>query len=195
MKKLCPQEFAYQLTTSQFTKLLVFHLIGSCKGYIQSKGIVQELFTIVFLEGSIPTVYEGTQTEVIWKSYTPGKLTYKIPTTGLTKLLEFNLLGSCLGYTIEKFIVQYLFNIVFLKELSNVLQSDSNGHRMQKLCVREVDISTYHIRLQETFVLSCSRLMFRVHYRKRHGVDYFFFFTPQQVISNNLSSDQSEDHM
>lgn len=56
----------YQLTTSTFTKLLVFIILGSCLGYTISKGMVSPLFTIVLLDETFPNFLRATQMGITW---------------------------------------------------------------------------------------------------------------------------------
>lgn len=43
MEKFHPRKITYQLTSLGFRKLLMFHILGSCLGYIIAKGMVQSL--------------------------------------------------------------------------------------------------------------------------------------------------------
>jgi hypothetical protein len=53
---------------------------------------------VVFLEYIFLTMYRAPQTEIVCKSYTPGKLTYQLPPSGPANLLSFHLPG--LGFWI-----------------------------------------------------------------------------------------------
>ena len=92
------KNLTYQHTTSGFVKLLAFNLMGLFLGYRIVGGILLDLFTIVLLDESFPTIYRVTQMEIVCKCYAPGKLTYQLTILGLTKLLAFHLLVSCLVY-------------------------------------------------------------------------------------------------
>ena len=48
---------------------------------------------VVFIGWIFPTSYHAPQTEIVCKSYAPGKLTYQLPPSGPTNLLAFHLLG------------------------------------------------------------------------------------------------------
>ena len=58
-----------QLSTSSFKTMLVFHILGSCLGYLASKGIVYPLFTITLLIDSITIISPLTQIEIVYKIY------------------------------------------------------------------------------------------------------------------------------
>jgi hypothetical protein len=50
------KKLRYQLTSLRFTKLLAFHLLSSCLGYIIYEGVVEDIFTIVLLGESFQMV-------------------------------------------------------------------------------------------------------------------------------------------
>ena len=58
-------------------------------------------FTIVLLEKAFTMISWVTQMEIIYKRYTPGMLTYQYTTFVFIKLLEFNIISSCLWYNIS----------------------------------------------------------------------------------------------
>ena len=87
-----PRKLKYQLTTSKFAKLLSFHQICSPLCHTIYKYVVYYLFSIVILSKTFPKVSQATQTEIVYKSYSTGKLTYQLTTLGFMKLLAFHLL-------------------------------------------------------------------------------------------------------
>ena len=95
-------KLTYQLTTLGFTKLFVFYLIGSCLWYIIAKFMVKVLYNIILISYAFPTLFWVTETNILCKSYTLGKLTYQVTTLGLRKLHVFHIIRSCLGYNISK---------------------------------------------------------------------------------------------
>ena len=95
-----PENLMYQPTPLRFTKPLVFHIVGSCLGFTIDKGMVYFFLNIVVLDEIIPIVSRETQTNIKCKDYSAGMLTYQITTTGFRKLLVFDQLYSCLGYTL-----------------------------------------------------------------------------------------------
>lgn len=64
--------------------------------------MVYDLFTKVLLDETFAIVPQVTQMEIIGIIYTPLRLTYQLTTSEFTKLLEFHILRSCLGYTIHE---------------------------------------------------------------------------------------------
>ena len=64
--------------------------------------MVLYLFSIIILSDSFPTLSQETLIDIVCKSYASEKLAYQLPTSGFTKLLAFNILDSCLGYTINE---------------------------------------------------------------------------------------------
>ena len=186
-KSYALEKLMYQLTTLLFTKLLVFHFLGSYIGCTMAKCMVQAILTIVILDKDFPTFFEATQIEIIcksyalgklayqyhlklykivgvsnssvifrlhnrlsngigpfhycasWlklsnnlsnesskdhiKSYTPRNLTYQLTTLRFTTILVFHLLGSCLGYNIDKAMWQSLLtNVLHNKKFPIVSQ-------------------------------------------------------------------------
>lgn len=90
----------YPLTNLGFKKLLEFSNLGSYLWYIIYEGMLYSLLTILITSNMFLMVSWATQTKIICKHYALGKLKYQLTTCRLTKLLAFDLIGFCLGYTI-----------------------------------------------------------------------------------------------
>ena len=71
MQKLCHKKLMDKLTISRLTKLLMFHILGSCLVYIAVEGMVKKLFTILFLIKTILTISKVTLIEIVCKRYAP----------------------------------------------------------------------------------------------------------------------------
>ena len=95
-----PKNLTYQLTTLGFSKQFTFPLLGKFLMYTISKGTVQAFLTIDLLGDTFPMVSRVTQRDIICKSYTPKKLTYKLTTSMFIELFMFHFLGWFLGYTL-----------------------------------------------------------------------------------------------
>jgi hypothetical protein len=69
-----------------------------------------------FVNETFPTISQLPKMKIVCKCYTLGKFKYQLATLGFIKLLSFNILVSCLGYTISKLIVCSLFIIVLIND-------------------------------------------------------------------------------
>ena len=84
--------------------------------YTLAKGMEYSLFIIFLLHDSFTTISQMTKMKILCKSYTRGKLKYKLTTSGFKKLLVFDLLEYILGYIIFKGMVDALFTILLLDD-------------------------------------------------------------------------------
>ena len=100
MKKLHPWEF--DIPTYHFG---VHKIISGYSSWVmfrvhKSKIKVGALFMILQLGEKFLMVSQATQMKIVYTSYTPRKMTYKIITSRFRKLLVFHSLGWYLGYII-----------------------------------------------------------------------------------------------
>ena len=72
------------------------------------------LLTIFLLDETFPMVSQVTQIEIVCKTYTIKNAMYQLTTLGLKEILEFHLVDSCLGYTIDESMLYVLSTIVLL---------------------------------------------------------------------------------
>jgi hypothetical protein len=92
-KSYASKKLTYPLTTSGFIKLIEFLLKGHIRiHYRQMDGLSH--FPYFLLGNTFTTVSSNTQTKMVRKLFSLGKLKYQITILALRKMFEFNIIMS-----------------------------------------------------------------------------------------------------
>lgn len=152
--------------------------------------MVYPLFTIFLLGETFPMFSPTMKMEIICKSFSPEKLTYKLTTSRFIKMI-----GWFLGNKIGKKIVGPFFYVLLGETFPNVSQACQTEITCKRYAPGEVDLETYHIRVHKTIRVSYCRVIFSVHHTQNHGVVPIHYFTLHWGLSSSLLINPCKDGM